>query len=171
MVGEWYLYKRICQIWFLSVRTGEAAKTHALYLVTKMRIICSQKVQGQGWRHLIPQRNRESLKALMMSHVQGRGHAHVHSPSSNPSRQVWDRSHNMWKWVRAQHHSQQIHAYMKRLQGLEYFFFMTGMWNTWFFLFCLHDSTIILLLSQFTVQICQTPPNPDRQFWRPPTTP
>lgn len=31
IAGEWYLYKRICQIGFLRVRAEEAANTHALH--------------------------------------------------------------------------------------------------------------------------------------------
>ena len=37
-----------------------------------MRIICSQKVWGQGRGHIIPWRDKESLKAQMMSHTEGR---------------------------------------------------------------------------------------------------
>ena len=31
LLAKWHFYKRICQIGFLRVRTGEAAKTHALH--------------------------------------------------------------------------------------------------------------------------------------------
>lgn len=57
-----------------------------------MRIICSQRVRGQGWGHLIPQKDRESLKAPMMSHAQER--QHTYSPTNNPSAHPADRSQN-----------------------------------------------------------------------------
>lgn len=62
-----------------------------------MRIICSQRVRGQGWGHLIPQGDRESFEALMVSHAQGRGQPH--SPTNNPTccEQITEQS----KWVRA----------------------------------------------------------------------
>lgn len=43
-----------------------------------MKIISSSRVRGQGWGHLIPQRDMESLKAPMLSHTGGeREHAHT----------------------------------------------------------------------------------------------
>jgi len=100
-VGEWYLYKRICQIGFLSVRTGETAKTHALYPDTLMRIICSQRVQRQGWGHVIPQRDRDTLGASILSHGQVRSHINADSlsPNDSSSAHTVDGSLIIRKWV------------------------------------------------------------------------
>lgn len=104
MVGKLYLYKRICQIGFLSVTTGEAAKTYALHSGTINEDHLLSKSPGTRMRTFNTPEGQAEFKGSDDESCSGKRARTRPLTYQRPSTHTVDTSQNMKKWVRAQTH-------------------------------------------------------------------